>query len=133
MYHKLIGLAVCTLTNNNIVITTQHVEEKVHNFPPNYVQYSHYNVSIALYYTAIQELCTNGDFRLVNGSTSDTSIEGRVEVCANRTWSTVLGSNWGDEEAMVVCRQLGYSDLGMMCVFSQRSRVVLMISLFVLR
>ena len=86
-----------------------------------------------MYYTASLDDCTEGTVQLVNGSTSDTGIEGRVEVCANQTWSTVLGSNWGDEEAMVVCRELGYSDLGTMCVFSQRSRVVLMISLFVLR
>ena len=67
-------------------------------------------ISCVLYTVSLG--CTEGNIRLVNGGTSDTGIEGRVEVCANRTWSTVLGSNWGDEEAMVVCRELGYSDKG---------------------
>ena len=71
-----------------------------------------------MYCTDPQEDCTEGTVRLVNGSTSDTSIQGRVELCVDQIWSTVLGSNWGDEEAMVVCRQLGYSDLGIIwCLF----------------
>ena len=66
-------------------------------------------------YKVPQEDCIDGIVRLVNGSVD--VIEGRVEVCANQTWSTVLGSNWEDDEAMMVCRQLGHSDQGTQCLY----------------
>ena len=50
--------------------------------------------------------CTSGDLRLVNGSSK---LEGRVEVCSQGIWGTIVAtSNWDSREAMVVCRQLGY-------------------------
>ena len=60
----------------------------------------HLNVSLA---------CTNGDIRLVGGSSN---LQGRVEICYNATWGTVCDYWWGTADANVVCGQLGFSRSG---------------------
>ena len=54
-------------------------------------------------------VCKLGDTRLVNGSKPN---EGRVEVCIDNVWGTVCDDRFQPPDAVIVCRQLGYSDLG---------------------
>ena len=56
--------------------------------------------------------CTLGDVRLVNGSSE---YEGRVEICVGGEWGTVCDYLWSFYDAQIICRQLGYSEIGL-CV-----------------
>ena len=53
--------------------------------------------------------CDNSDVRLVGGSTIS---QGTVEICYNSIWGLISDSEWDQKDAMVVCRQLGFSSNG---------------------
>ena len=54
--------------------------------------------------------CNSGDIRLWGGQTE---YEGNIELCTDHgVWSVVSDNSWGNAEAVVACRQLGYSDCG---------------------
>ena len=55
--------------------------------------------------------CNDGGIRLVGGTRPH---EGRVEVCLNSRWGTVCDDAWGNVDASVACRQLGYSGHSML-------------------
>ena len=63
--------------------------------------------------TTLAQSCGNGDLRL--RGTGSTRLQGRMEVCYNNEWGTVCHSGFGgaggSQEAMVACRQLGFSEL----------------------
>lgn len=40
---------------------------------------------------------------------------GRVEVCIGGTYGTICDDGWGNEEASVICKQMGFSSYGKIC------------------
>ena len=60
--------------------------------------------------TATTNCDENGALRLVGGRTE---LEGRVEVCNSMgSWNRVCSDDWDENDAIVVCRQLGFSQVG---------------------
>ena len=59
--------------------------------------------------SAEQSNCTDGEVRLVNGSSPH---EGRVEVCVYKAWGTICLNGWGSSDGNVVCNQLGHLPIG---------------------
>ena len=58
--------------------------------------------------------CSSGQLHLAGGNVQQ---EGRVEICVGNVWGTVCDDYWNAPDAQVVCRQLGYSDIGT-CTFT---------------
>ena len=50
-----------------------------------------------------------GVIRLFSGSTTS---EGEVQYCDDSMWTPVCGDTWGENEAAVACRQLGFAGEG---------------------
>lgn len=48
--------------------------------------------------------CTSDDLRIVSPS-------GVLQICKNSEWENVCSSDWGNLDAAVACRQLGYDGM----------------------
>lgn len=55
--------------------------------------------------------CVDGDLRLFGGQVE---TEGTIEVCQSGSWQggTICDDSWDNNEATVVCRQLGFATNG---------------------
>ena len=58
--------------------------------------------------TAVKS-CNDNELRLVGG---ELESEGRVEICRNNQFGTICDDTFDTLDAMVICRQLGYSEEG---------------------
>ena len=57
--------------------------------------------------------CNDGDIRLVGGASK---YEGTIEICFGNLWGLIAETGWGDHDAQVVCRQLGYISDGLLFI-----------------
>uniref|UniRef100_A0A1X7VPG7 Deleted in malignant brain tumors 1 protein n=1 Tax=Amphimedon queenslandica TaxID=400682 RepID=A0A1X7VPG7_AMPQE len=85
--------------NEDHLLNCSHSNAALHNCQ------SHSDASVVCQRIIHQANCTNGDVRLVDGSTED---DGRVEVCITEAWGSICSYGWNVHDAFVVCKQLGY-------------------------
>ena len=58
--------------------------------------------------------CSFGDVRLFGG---ETESEGRVEICVHGLWTTICDEEFEDADALVICREVGFSPKGTQIIF----------------
>ena len=68
------------------------------------------NFVLALEQQVVNGSCLPGSVQLGGGNSS----EGIVELCVGEEWGALCAEEWDQEDADVVCRQLGY-DFGGQC------------------
>ena len=61
------------------------------------------------------DVCTDGKIHL-HGSTN--VFVGRVEMCVDGTWTTICDEYWDDNDARVICQQLGHSPYGKLTIIN---------------
>ncbi len=68
-----------------------------------------YNCALFVAMEPMPVNCTDGDVRLIGGSSPD---EGTVEICINKVFGSICEGSLTTRTADVVCKQLGYPTIG---------------------
>ena len=69
-----------------------------------------YDIGCINYIYILIERCTTGDIRLYGGG----YYYGAVQVCIEGVWGSICSNSfWDNNDASVVCKQLGFSPYGM--------------------
>ena len=63
----------------------------------------------SLYIIVDNAPCDYGQLQLVGGNSAK---EGRVEICIGGLWGTICDDQYDRVDAAVICRQLGFKDIG---------------------
>ena len=82
-----------------------------------YIQFNNYILQPAatMYnYNYVLE-CDDGEIHLVGGTSNS---EGTVEICFGNLWGLITESGWTDNDASVVCKQLGFLGEGILSQFT---------------
>ena len=76
-----------------------------------FCEFKVYAYSLVLFLSASDNNCTDGDIRLVGGSTSS---EGIVEMCLGGHYGYICQDEMGtnDKKGILTCEQLGYDPAG---------------------
>ncbi|KAJ8036346.1 Deleted in malignant brain tumors 1 protein [Holothuria leucospilota] len=61
--------------------------------------------------------CTDGEVRLAGGLHDD---NGTAQICERGHWVNLCASSWEDTESLVICRQLGYTEVDSFNVFDHQ-------------
>ncbi|XP_019861045.1 PREDICTED: scavenger receptor cysteine-rich domain superfamily protein-like, partial [Amphimedon queenslandica] len=103
------GQLLFGITSIDCTGSENHILNCTHNGPALYNCESHNDAGVICQETVVVSNCTDGELRLVDGSGPH---EGRVEVCVNQVWGTICSIGWSNEDANVICKQLGYLPFG---------------------
>ena len=70
------------------------------------------SLDIIMIMISVAAVCEHGSIRLQRDYYYASSSTHRVEVCINGTWGTVCSDFLDNNDASVICTQLGYSPYG---------------------